>query len=66
MELGSSYKYRAEAYGLDIKDLIWTTKRKSVVEINKNNGLATAKSRGIDYVVATINGVAKKIKVVVE
>jgi hypothetical protein len=66
MKLGSSYRYRAEAYGLDIKDLVWTTKRKSVVEINKNNGLATAKLRGIDYVVATINGVAKQIKVVVE
>jgi uncharacterized protein YjdB len=66
MELGSTYRYRAEGYGLDIKDLIWTTKRKSLVVINKNTGLATAKSKGTDYVVATIKGVAKEIKVVVE
>ncbi|NLO08822.1 MAG: hypothetical protein GX129_03020 [Clostridiales bacterium] len=66
MELGSIYRYRAEAYGLDINDLVWTTKRKSVVVINKNTGLATAKSKGTDYVVATIKGVSKQIKVVVE
>lgn len=66
MEIGSQFRYRAEAYGLDIKDLVWTTKRRSIVVINKNNGLASAKSKGTDYIVATINDVSSEIKVVVE
>ncbi|HKL78848.1 MAG TPA: hypothetical protein VJ888_00275 [Mobilitalea sp.] len=66
MELGSSIRFKAEAYGLDIEDLIWTTKRKSTVVIKKDNGMARATSKGTDYVIATINDVSKEIKVVVK
>lgn len=66
MEFGSTGRFKAEAYGLDIENLIWTTKRKSIVVINKYTGTATAKSKGTDYVIATINDISKEIKVVVK
>lgn len=66
MELGSDYRFKAVTYGLDSNELVWTTKQKSTVIINKDTGVAIAKSRGTDYVVATIHNISKEMKVVVK
>lgn len=66
MKLGSKFTFKAEVLGYDMSDIIWTTSKKSIVVINKKTGVATAKSKGTDYVVMTIAGTKVKTKVVVK
>lgn len=65
MKLGESYQFEARAYGLNTQDITWTTTEKSVIVINKITGLAAAKSKGTDYIVAKIGKISVKIKVIV-
>ncbi len=65
MKVGDTFTFKIEAKGLDLKDIVWKTTKKSVVVIDKN-GKATAVSKGTDYVVVSIGNVTKKIKVVVK
>ena len=65
MKVGKTFTFKANAYGLDNKNIIWTTK-KSIVAINKATGKASTKSKGTDYVIATIGNVSARIKVVVK
>ena len=63
---GKSFTFEAEAYGLDKGDIIWSTTKHSVIVINKKTGKATAKTKGTDYVTASIDGISVKKKVVVK
>jgi hypothetical protein len=65
MKVGDTFTFKIEAKGLDLKDIVWKTTKKSVVVIDKK-GKATAVSEGTDYVVVSIGNVTKKIKVVVK
>ena len=65
MKVGDSFTFKADAYGLEANDIVWSTTEKSIVVIDKNTGKATAKSVGTDYVVAKIGNKSIKIKVVV-
>lgn len=66
MKLGESFPFKAEAFGLETKDIEWTTSKKSIVVIDKKTGRASAKSKGTDYVMAKIGDVSCKVKVVVK
>ena len=64
MKIGSTFKFSAKTDGINSNDIIWSTTKKSILEINRKTGKA-AKSKGIDYVVAKIGNVKVKMKVVV-
>ncbi|MHB8130884.1 MAG: hypothetical protein ACYDEX_18035 [Mobilitalea sp.] len=66
MKMGDTFTFKAEGYGLELADLVWTTSEKSVILINKKTGVATAASKGTDYVVVSIGDIVKKVKVVVQ
>lgn len=66
MTVGSEFTFTVAAYGLNTADILWTTSKKSIVVINKKTGVATAKSKGTDYVIAKIGNRMVKIKVVVK
>ncbi|HKL98908.1 MAG TPA: hypothetical protein VJZ06_03240 [Mobilitalea sp.] len=63
---GKSFKFEAESYGLNKDDIIWSTTKRSIVVINKKTGKATAKTKGTDYVTASIDGISVKKRVVVK
>jgi len=66
MSVGDTFTFVAKAYGLDSNDIVWTTTQKSILVIDKKTGVATAKSKGTDYVVAKIGDVRVVIKVTVQ
>ncbi|HHV12462.1 MAG TPA: hypothetical protein GXX75_19490 [Clostridiales bacterium] len=66
MKVGKSFTFTAKAYGLDIKDAVWTTTKKSILVINKKTGKATAVSVGTDYVKVKIGNATQTVKVVVK
>jgi hypothetical protein len=66
MTVGSKFTFTADAVGLNEADIIWTTSEKAIVVIDKKTGVATAKSKGTDYVIAKIGKTMVKFKVVVK
>lgn len=65
MKLGNQYTFSAKAYGYS-DQIVWYTTKKKIVAINKKTGKAIAKTRGTDYVIASVGKVSKKISVVVK
>lgn len=66
MKVGNTFTFTAKAYGVDIKNAVWTTTAKSIVVIDKKTGRAVAKSKGTDYIVVKAGNVTQKVKVVVK
>jgi hypothetical protein len=66
MVVGDSFTFKANAYGVDVNDIVWTTTEKSIIYINKKTGKAIAKSVGTDYVVAKVGNIYVKLKVIVK
>lgn len=66
MKLGETFVFAVECYGFNQSDVIYTTTARSRVAIAKKSGKAIAKSKGIDYVVATCDTLKKKTKVIVK
>lgn len=66
MKVNEIFTFEVEAYGVRIEDIVWTTAAKSVVVINKKTGMAVAKSKGTDIVIATAGNIVMKEKVVVK
>jgi hypothetical protein len=66
MKLGETYTFQTAGYGIETDDITYKTSAKSIVTINNFSGKATAKSAGIDYVIAKAGDVKVKIKVVVQ
>jgi uncharacterized protein YjdB len=65
MSVGDSFTFKAVGYGVNTKNITFTTTAKSVITISKTTGKATAKTKGTDYVVAKSGKIAVKVKVVV-
>jgi hypothetical protein len=63
---GKTYRFQAIGYGVETEDIIFTTSKKAIVTINKRSGVAVAKTRGVDYVIAKAGDIEVKIKVVVQ
>lgn len=66
LSVGDTFIYDAEVYGLNKKDLVWTTSNKSVATVQKKTGKVTALSKGTVYLTTSINKVSVKIKIVVK
>jgi hypothetical protein len=66
MKTGESFIFELTAYGLEISDIKWSTKMRSILVINKKTGKATAVSKGTDYVIVRTGKKVIKLKVVVE
>ncbi|MGB4659758.1 MAG: hypothetical protein WBI07_11285, partial [Mobilitalea sp.] len=64
--VGDSYTFKANAYGVDKKDIVWKTTETSIMQINKKTGKSIAKSTGTDYIIAEAGNVSVKLKVVVK
>lgn len=63
VKVGDVITFTANTDGVDSKNIIWSTTKKSIVVMDKKTGKATAKSKGIDYVVAKVGNVSVKIMV---
>ena len=62
---GEAFTYQAVGYGVDTQNIIFKTTKKSILVINKKTGAATAKSIGIDYVLASVGDINLKFRVTV-
>jgi hypothetical protein len=65
MRTGEVFSFTVNAYGFNKTDIIWTTTKKEIVQINRETGKATAVSAGTDYVVVEAGDKFVKVKVVV-
>jgi hypothetical protein len=67
VKVGDAITFRAKKYGVaNMNNIVWSTTKKSIIVINKNTGKATAKSKGVDYVVAKVGNISVKMKVEVK
>ncbi|MGB4657994.1 MAG: Ig-like domain-containing protein, partial [Mobilitalea sp.] len=66
MKQGDQSTFQAKGYGIDSSMITWSTSKKSIVIIDKKNGIATSKTTGTDYVIAKYKGIAVKSKVIVK
>lgn len=63
MKTGNTFTYKAVGYGVKTEDIQFYTSKKSIVVINKKTGKASAKSKGIEYVIAKVGSIIAKIRV---
>ena len=66
LKTGETFTFKVVGYGVDIKNVIWSTKEKSIVVIDKKTGKAIAVSSGTDYVVATVGKNQIEVEVTVK
>jgi fibronectin type 3 domain-containing protein/lysophospholipase L1-like esterase len=66
MKVGDVYTFAIESGGFKKSDVVFSTTKKSTVNITKTTGRATAVSKGTDYVVVKAGRLSSKIKVVVK
>lgn len=66
MKTGSTFNFTAKAYGIELKNVAWTTTNKSIVSIDKKTGKAVAKAKGTAYVEISVGKLKDKVKVVVK
>lgn len=66
LKVGEKFTFKAEGYGVDTKDIVFTTTKSSIVTINGSTGKAKAVSRGTDYVVAKVGDTKVMFMVVVK
>jgi len=65
MKAGDTFTFAVKAYGLSVKDVVWSTSDQSIITIDKK-GNAKAKAKGTAYIEVKIGSVSAKIKVVVK
>ena len=65
MTVGDTFTFVATGYGVDTKDIVWTTEKRSILVINRKTGKARAGSVGTDYVIVKAGGITTRIKVVI-
>jgi hypothetical protein len=66
VKVGDNITFTAKIEGVDSKNIIWSTTKRSIIVIDKKTGKATARSKGIDYVVAKVGNMSVKMKVEVK
>ena len=60
---GDTFQFDVKSYGISAKDIMWSSTKESVIEINPLTGEAYAKSKGKSYIVIKAGNIKKKIKV---
>lgn len=60
---GDTFQFYVKPYGISLKDIMWSSTKESVIEINSLTGEAYAKSKGKSYIVIKAGMIKKKIKV---
>ncbi|MDF2539606.1 MAG: conserved repeat domain protein, partial [Herbinix sp.] len=65
MKVGDKFTFKVKVYGIENEDILWSTSKKSILSIDRKSGVATATSKGTDYVVIKVGNITKRIKVTV-
>lgn len=66
LKKGETFTFQAKGYGVNAKDIMYYTSKKSIIAINKTTGKAVAKSTGTGYIIARAGKVEVKIKVTIK
>ncbi len=66
MKVGDTFTFGATVAGYDKSSISWKSTVRNVVVIDKATGKAVAKTKGTDYVEASVNGKTVRVKVVVK